>query len=205
MHQTKSYESPPSEKPHPQFSAKRNLDEEGERRPIGNSRWKLKGLISTRIAPIRLPASPTQQSFSNSYSGDSLALNSDRESSRYNSSHHQDNLVSSTRNKSQWQSARVQVSGNSCMTLSQLPSESKLHSLSTKTTTCSDSSDEYPKSKALEPSDESDHDFEIEGNDHDNDCDDDDSSVKVEVGDHYAVSRRTHRFVDLGNITLDCD
>jgi hypothetical protein len=170
---------------------------------------------------------------------------------RYNgSSPSQHSLVSSSvpSGKTQWQHARVQVSGDSCLSLAQLPSNSKPmpHMSSPKTRTCSDSSDEYHKARTLEPSDEeSDHDFEIERRgggrmeegdeeDEDGDCDDD-CSVKVEIGGfssssssskkqqqheqkhqastHSAAAtssssssrRRNRRYVDLGNITLDCE
>jgi hypothetical protein len=96
------------------------------------------------------------------------------------------------------------------------------------------SEEDHPKkSRTLLPSDESDHDhdFEIErrpfadsDDGDDDDDDDDDSSVKVEVGGYTSIkkpsrkssqqsntdtSRRGggghHRYIDLGNITLDCD
>lgn len=101
-----------------------------------------------------------------------------------------------------------------------------------KTRACSDSSDEFHKARTQEPSDEeSDHDFEIEGGaleegdeeDEDEDCDDD-SSVKVEIGgfsqkkqqknqvttttssfSSSSSRRRNRQYVDLGNITLDCE
>jgi hypothetical protein len=211
------------------FTIKRTLDEEAEGRTIAaGSRWKIKG-SSTKVVPIKLPVSPpiTHKTFSHSQLSEGTTESPAAGGHGFYRYHGTNPSQSLSSQSSQWQHARVQPPGGGsqsppCLSLAELPHRQR--SATTKTRPRgsraraeSESSEDLPKSRTLQPSDDSsdhDRDFEIERDNSDggnDDDEDDDSSVKVEVGGYLTQkkSRRTghhhHRSVDLGTITLDCD